>query len=54
MRNIMGKYLGDKYLKAYKHYRTEQDDKISSLTARVADLERMIEWLTSYIVEGNQ
>lgn len=50
----MGKYYGDKYLKAYKHFRTEQDDKISSLIQRLADLERHIEWLTSHIVEGKQ
>lgn len=39
------KYKGDKYIKAYKHFRESQDDKISQLTMKVHDLERTIEWL---------
>ncbi len=45
------KYLGDKYVKAYQFFRDKQHDKISANTQRIAELERMIEWLCSYILE---
>ena len=39
------KYKGDKYIKAYTHFRTMQDDKISQLTIKINELERTLEWL---------
>lgn len=47
------KYLGDKYIKAYNHYRSKQDEKISSLIIRVNELEKLCEWLCKQIIEGD-
>ena len=48
------KYLGDKYIKAYKFYRDSIDDKVSTNTQRIAELERTIEWLISRLVEKHE
>jgi len=48
---MKNKYLGDKYVKAYKFFRDKEQDKISSNTQRIAELERMMEWLCHYIME---
>ena len=45
------KYLGDKYIKAYKFYRDRLDDKVSTNTQRIAELERTLEWLIAKFVE---
>jgi len=39
------KYKGDKYLKAYKHYRDKLDDRVHTNAVRIAELERNLEWL---------
>ncbi|GAG67804.1 unnamed protein product [marine sediment metagenome] len=48
------KYLGDKYVKAYQFFRDKEEEKIRANTQRIAELERMIEWLCAYIVEGKK
>jgi len=48
---VKDKYLGDKYVKAYTFFRNKQDEKVSNLTLRVAELERYIEWISNYLME---
>jgi len=45
------KYMGDKYIKAYKFYRDSIDDKVSTNTQRIAELERTIERLITRLME---
>ena len=48
---ILMAYRGDKYLKAYKHYRDKIDDKVSSNSMRIKELEKTVEWLIGRIIE---
>ena len=45
------KYLGDKYVKAYKFYRDQLDDKVSANTAKIRELERTIEFILGKLFE---
>ena len=45
------KYLGDKYVKAYQFYRDKLDDKVSSNSQRINELERTVEWLIGKLLE---
>jgi len=38
-------YRGDKYIAAYKHYRDSLDDKVSSNSMRIIQLENAIEFI---------
>ena len=51
--NLSKRYLGDKYVKAYAHFRTQQEEKISRLILQVRELEQMVEYLASKIIEGD-
>jgi hypothetical protein len=44
-------YRGDKYIKAYRHYRDQLDTKVNRNSARIAELERTIEWLIGRLLE---
>tara|TARA_B100000902_G_scaffold182769_1_gene175512 strand:- start:344 stop:502 length:159 start_codon:yes stop_codon:yes gene_type:complete len=47
------RYLGDKYVKAYAHFRTQQEEKISKLILKIRDLENAVEWMMSKLIEGD-
>ena len=47
------KYLGDKYIKAYKFFRDKQEESIQKLQTRVYDLEKMVEFLCQHIMEDD-
>ena len=43
--------MGDKYIQAYRFYRDELDEQLAQTRARVADLERTIEWMISVLLK---
>lgn len=50
----MSKYLGDKYVKAYRHFRNKESEKIQQLTLRINELERMVEFLCDHIFKEDK
>jgi len=44
-------YRGDKYINAYKHYRDQLDEKVSSNSIRIRELEKTVEWLIARVIE---
>jgi hypothetical protein len=44
-------YRGDKYIQAYKHYRDSLDDKVSSNSMRLIQLENAVEFIFARLLE---
>ena len=40
-----------KWIESYNKFRTHQDEKLSQLTIRIANMERMIEYLAAKVFE---
>ncbi len=50
-RGVVMKSKGEKYIRGYRLYREELENKISDLKMRVSDLERMMELMIGKVLD---